>query len=75
MEEFLDKGKGLLQMNQGECEPERPPLTIEHFPSSLLLSRPLKKTNISGGTTEKPPIVFSHYLDIKRHNRVLQKEL
>jgi len=39
-----------------------------------LSAGPLKQATVSGGTTENPPTVFSHYLDIKRHNKVLQKE-
>jgi hypothetical protein len=73
--EILDNGKGSLQITQGGSEVEEPEITIEYLPSAMFSSRGVKKIFYSGEVTKKQPSLFSHYLDIKRKNTEMKKEL
>lgn len=64
-----------MQITQGENESEEPTLTIEHLPSTLLSTGVIKKTIVEGEGTKNKPSLFSHYLDIKRHDREMKMEI
>lgn len=71
----LDKRKCVMQITQGENEFEEPTLTIEHLPSTLLSAGVIKKKVVEGDTTKNKPSLFSYYLDIKRHDREMKREI
>jgi hypothetical protein len=54
----IEKGKGILQITQGESEVEGPTLTIEHLSSSMLLLGGIKKTTTMEKQQRKIPPCF-----------------
>jgi hypothetical protein len=77
--EFTGEGKGILQIIQGSSEDNSTSkgssITIEHLSSTLLSTPEFLQTFAAEGTYNKNPSLFSHYLDIKRKNQGVKKEM
>jgi hypothetical protein len=77
--EFIVEGKGILQIIQGSSEASStskgPTITIDNISSTLLSTPQFSQTSTTEGTSAKYLPLFSQYLDIKRKNQDLKKEM
>ena len=68
-----------MQIRQGSSEAslasKGSAITIEHLSSTLFLTLEDSHTSRAKGTSDKKPSLFSQYLDIKRKNQGVKKEM
>ena len=65
----------MLRITQGESESKGIELIIEHLPFAMLSTWFIDQASTSGEDIEKKPSLFSHYVDIKRHNREMKNDM